>query len=200
MKLIWKTHPNVNGYELYQDPVIIRVNDFDTGSAFDFSEGISDAHNTGQNIIPVIIDSYGGYVHSLLSMISVIEDSDLPVATIIEGKAMSCGALLAMCGTPKYRFMAPHSTMMIHSAYAMAFGKTQDVEASATELRRLNDKIHQLASVNCGHKKTYIRDLLRNKQDKDVHLTPRAAKKHKFIDHIRIPAMTVDLSLKIGIK
>lgn len=200
MKLIRKVHPNIKGFDLNQEPVIIRVNEFDHEAVTEFSKSISDAHNTGQNIIPIIIDSPGGFVHSLLSMISIIEDSNIPVATIIEGRAMSCGAILAMCGALNFRFMAPHSTMMIHSASTMAYGKTQDIETDTAELRRLNDKILQIASTKSGHKKTYLKDLLANNQDKDIFLTPQAAKKHNLIDHIWIPSMTIDLSLKIDLK
>ena len=53
-------------------PVIIRVRKFDDGAAKEFSELMSKAQNTGQPIIPVIIDSYGGQVYSLMSMISDI--------------------------------------------------------------------------------------------------------------------------------
>jgi ATP-dependent protease ClpP protease subunit len=33
-----------------------------------------------------------------MSMISAIKDAELPVATIVEGKAMSCGAILFSFG------------------------------------------------------------------------------------------------------
>ena len=80
--------------ELRKSPVIIRVNKFDEDAAKKFDEQISLAHNTGQKVIPVVIDSYGGQVYSLMSMISAIKHADLPIATIVEGKAMSCGAVL----------------------------------------------------------------------------------------------------------
>jgi ATP-dependent Clp protease, protease subunit len=71
-------------------PVVVRVNKFDEKAAEDFSRSVARAQNTGQPVLPIIIDSYGGQVYSLMSMISDIQHSRLPVATIVQGKAMSC--------------------------------------------------------------------------------------------------------------
>ncbi len=103
--MLWKRNidKNIKTVELRSSPVVIRVNKFDEKSAKDFAEKIASAHNTGQSVIPVIIDSYGGQVYSLMSMIASIKNSELPVATIVEGKAMSCGVILFSCGTEGYR-------------------------------------------------------------------------------------------------
>ena len=69
--------------ELRKNPVIIRVNKFDEDAAKKFAQEMAQAHNTGQKVIPVVIDSYGGQVYSLMSMISAIRHSTLPVATIV---------------------------------------------------------------------------------------------------------------------
>ena len=89
----WTTSvsPLIKDIEFKHSPVIIRVNKFDEDAASEFAAKIGLAHNTGQKIIPVVIDSYGGQVYSLMSMIAAIKASELPVATIVEGKAMSCG-------------------------------------------------------------------------------------------------------------
>ena len=81
------------------------------------------AHSTGQKVIPVVIDSYGGQVYSLMSMIAAIESAELPVATIVEGKAMSCGAVLLSFGEQGMRFADPHATVMIHDVSSGGYGK-----------------------------------------------------------------------------
>ena len=53
-------------------PVVIRVNKFDEAAAKSFSAATNKAQNTGQTVLPVVIDSYGGQVYSLMSMISDI--------------------------------------------------------------------------------------------------------------------------------
>jgi membrane-bound ClpP family serine protease len=80
---ITEIDPKVKEIELRKQPVIIRVNKFDEDSAKKFAQEMAQAHNTGQKIIPVIIDSYGGQVYSLMSMISAIKHAEIPVATIV---------------------------------------------------------------------------------------------------------------------
>ena len=71
--------PLLKEYELRRNPVIIRVNEFTEKSAKEFSQKIAMAHNTGQKVIPIIIDSYGGQVYSLMSMIAEIKSASLPI-------------------------------------------------------------------------------------------------------------------------
>ena len=100
MKHIINASPLLKEYTLKDGfPVVIRVRNFNEVAARDFTNQMTKAHNTGQPIIPVIIDSYGGAVYSLMSMISDVRSSKLPVATFIQGKAMSCGAIFSTFGT-----------------------------------------------------------------------------------------------------
>ena len=114
-------------------PVVIRVRKFDEVAAKEFSNLMSKAQNTGQPVVPVIIDSYGGQVYSLMSMISDITHYNIPVATIVQGKAMSCGALLFSFGAEGYRYMDPDATLMIHDVSSMKCGKVEEVKAGAEE-------------------------------------------------------------------
>ena len=101
MKVLFTKDPHIiesDTKKLINDPVIIKINRFNEEAASKFSTEISKAHNTGQPVIPVIIDSFGGQAHALLHMISEIDNSDLPVATIAMGKAMSAGAILLGMG------------------------------------------------------------------------------------------------------
>ena len=47
------------------------------------------AQNSGQKVVPIEIDSFGGQVYSLMSMIAAIKASRIPLATIVQGKAIS---------------------------------------------------------------------------------------------------------------
>lgn len=71
--MIWtsKVSGLIKDVELRKQPIIIRVNKFDEKSANDFATKMAMAHNTGQKVIPVVIDSYGGQVYSLLSLIHI---------------------------------------------------------------------------------------------------------------------------------
>ena len=81
--MLWKFKSSslLKEFELNQNPVIVVVNKFDEQSADDFRNKFSMAQSTGQKVVPVVIDSYGGQVYSLMSMISTIRSSPLPIVT-----------------------------------------------------------------------------------------------------------------------
>ena len=91
--------PFIKDVELRQQPVIVTVHEFTEQSVLKFNEQMCYAQNSGQKVIPIEIDSYGGQVYSLMAMISSIKSSRVPIATIVQGKAMSCGAILASFGS-----------------------------------------------------------------------------------------------------
>lgn len=181
--------------ELKLQPKVIWVTEFDSESAKDFATDMHQAHQTGQSVIPIVIDSFGGDVYSVLSMIAEIRASDLPVATIVKGKAMSAGSFLAACGTPGHRYCDPEATYMIHEVSSMTWGKVSDIRADSTETTRLNTRLFKILADSCGQDTDYFLDLIHEKNHADWFLTPAQAKKHCLVDHVRIPVMDVSASV-----
>ena len=186
--------------ELRKNPVIIRVNKFDEDAAKKFSEEIALAHNTGQKVIPVIIDSYGGQVYSLMSMISAINNAEIPVATIVEGKAMSCGAVLFSFGEQGRRFMDPNATIMIHDVSSMDFGKVEELKAGAQEADRLNTIIYTMMAQNCGKKDDYFMKIVDKKKHADWFIDAEEAKKHGLANQLRVPKLTIEIDVSIELE
>jgi ATP-dependent Clp protease protease subunit len=195
----WTTEidPKVKEIELRKQPVIIRVNKFDEDSAKKFAQEMAQAHNTGQKVIPIVIDSYGGQVYSLMSMISAIKHSEIPVATIVEGKAMSCGAVLFSFGEEGMRFMDPNATVMIHDVSSMDFGKVEELKAGATEADRLNTTIYTMMARNCGKKDDYFMKIVDKKKHADWFLDAEEAKKHGMANQLRVPKIHIKVSVDI---
>jgi len=200
VKVIYNIPPELHNIEMPFEPVVITVNDFTEESAKEFSELMSMAHNTGQKVIPIVIDSYGGLVHSLMSMIADINASDLPVATIVKGKAMSCGAILATFGAEGMRYADPDATFMIHEVSLAAFGKTEEVTASAEEGRRLNEKVLKMMARNCGQDESYFIDQIHDRKHADWFLTADEAHQIGMVNHVRVPKMQLDVTAKWSFK
>ena len=198
----WTTSisPLLKEYELRKSPVIARVNKFDEESSKNFQNQIAQAHNTGQKIIPVVIDSYGGQVYSLMTMISAIKNSEIPVATIVEGKAMSCGAILFSFGEEGLRFMDPNATVMIHDVSSMDFGKVEELKAGAAEADRLNSIIYTMMARNCGKKDDYFMKIVDKKKHADWFLNAEEAKKHGLANQLRVPKVHIDISVDINLE
>jgi len=192
-----KVDGRISEVKLMNNPVVVRVNKFTEDAAKKFTQDMAAAHNSGQNIIPIVIDSYGGQVYSLMSMISDIKCADLPVATIVEGKAMSCGAILFTFGEDGHRYMAQDATVMIHDVSSGGFGKVEELKADAAEADRLDQKIFKMMAQNCGKKDDYFKKIVHKKGHADWFLDAEECKKHNICNHIRVPAFTVSIDVNM---
>ncbi len=196
MQIVYKVSPLIEKYDLRSNAVVIRVNKFDEDSAKSFCQQMSSAQSTGQPVIPVVIDSYGGQVYSLMTMIDAIKASRVPVATIVEGKAMSCGAALLSFGSEGMRFAGSHSTIMIHEVTGGSFGRADDIKVDAKQIEKLNDKIMSLISTNIGRSSGYIKDQIHERNHADWFLDPEEAKAINLVNHVRIPELSLSIDVK----
>ena len=197
MKWTTTISPLIKEIELRKQPVIIRVNKFDEETSGKFQLEVAQAHNTGQSVIPIVIDSYGGEVYSLMTMISALKHAEIPIATIVEGKAMSCGAVLFTFGEQGMRFMDPDATVMIHDVSSMDWGKVEELKAGAKEAERLNDKIFTMMARNCGKKDDYFLKIVDKKKHADWFMDSVEAKKHGLANHLRIPKFDITVGVDI---
>jgi len=192
-----KIDGRISEVKLVHNPVVVRVNKFTEESAKKFTDDMSLAHSSGQDIIPIVIDSYGGQVYSLMSMIADIKSAELPVATIVEGKAMSCGAVLFMFGAEGHRYMATDATVMIHDVSSFSRGKVEELKANVAEAERLDQKIYVMMSQNCGKRSDYFKKLVHKKGHADWFMDSEECKKHNICNHIRVPSFTVNIDVNM---
>ncbi len=197
--MLWKFNasPLLKEFELLNNPVIVVVNKFDEDSADEFRNKVSIAQNTGQKVIPVVIDSYGGQVYSLMSMIATIKSCTLPIATIIEGKAMSCGAILFSFGDEGLRFMDKDATLMIHDVSSAQWGKNEEIKASAQETDRLNKKVYKMMARNCGHPDDFFIKKVHDRGHADWFLEADECKELNLANHLRVPKIDVKINVDI---
>jgi ATP-dependent Clp protease protease subunit len=197
---IVKVHALLEECKLRNNPVIIRVNKFDEESAGKFCAALSAGQNTGQPIIPVVVDSYGGQVYALTAMVDAIKASNIPVATIIEGKAMSCGAVLASFGAKGYRFVAPTAAIMIHEVSSGAQGKVEEIKVSSEQTERLNKWLVDSLDKNAGKTPGYFAKLIHEKAHADWYLSPEDLISHGLADHLRIPSFHTTVNVTFELK
>ena len=200
--MFWKTNIDnqIEKVDLRKNPIIITVNKFNEEAVSKFRGQMSAAVNSGQKVVPIVIDSYGGQVYSLMAMVSMIKACPIPVATIIQGKAMSCGIALATFGTEGMRYMDPDATAMIHEVSSGAIGKNEEIQASAEETNRLNEKILTMMSRNCGHADDYFSKIIHEKGHADWFLDAKEVLKHNIVSHLRIPHLEVKVTVDMDLK
>lgn len=175
----------------------------ESGKAFrEHLEAAEDAAlRAKQEVIPIVIDSFGGDCYSLFGMIDAIRNCSLKVATIIESKVMSAGVFLFSCGTEGYRYIGSNATLMIHTISLADHGKIDEIKASAEEGERINQKLFKMMAKNCGHKKEdYFLNILKQRNMADWYLDANDAVKHKLANRIHIPTMKVNVDLTHNFK
>lgn len=174
----------------------------ESAAAFKRNLAVAEARalETGQTILPIEIDSYGGEIYSLMACVDAIRavDKSITIATILNGKAMSAGAILFTCGHPGFRYMAPNSTLMFHPASAGTQGTVDDMEISVEEARRLNEAIMKIAAKNVGKPESFFTKLLKDKNNSDLYMTAEQAIAHGIANKIGIPKFTLDVKYEIG--
>jgi ATP-dependent Clp protease protease subunit len=200
MKLIRNISRKIKELEMRVAPIIICVNDFTEENANQFIKEMGLAHNTGQPIIPVVIDSYGGDVYALSRMIDAIKNATLPVATIVEGKAMSCGAILMTYGTKGYRYCNGDATVMMHDISTHSFGKIEELRSSLQETDRLQNKILTEVDLNCNQAKGYFNNVIHSKGRADWFINPQEALNIGMCDKLGNPNLKIDFRVDISFK
>lgn len=181
-------------------PNFIRVSKFDDEGYKEFSQKATEAMTSGQPILPIVIDSFGGVIYSLLGMLEIIKTSKVPVLTLVQTKAMSCGAVLLAAGSKGYRYAAPDATILVHQAATGDAGKLTDIQNTVAEGNRLNELLMDKLDTVCGKKKGFWKKMLRENENKDLYFTSKEAQKLGLIDHIRTPELELTVKAEYKLK
>lgn len=179
-----------------RNPVVVRVTgDIDEDTVEKFEKQVSAAHTTGQPVIPVVINSNGGEVYALLSIMSIMESSKLPIATIVPGFAGSAACALFACGTPGYRYMARNARLMMHDVSQMMYGSMtlKEMCIEKQEMNHLNKQVFEAMSSHCKKSPKYFSNMV-NKKGGDLYMSSADAKKHGLACVIGLPSLTVKVS------
>lgn len=164
----------------------IIVNSFTEESAKNFRKEVLKRSHIDHNMpIIVYIDSYGGNVDALNSMLATIDQVSNPIVTVCLGKAMSAGAVLLAAGD--HRFCSRMGRILIHEVSGGTIDPVNEMENNVKEARRLNNQMMNFLAKRC--KKTYkeIKQIMHDQDSRDINLTPEKAKEFGIVDYIGMP-------------
>lgn len=178
-------------YEDFFPPIIVGTfNDATTDKVVTqvLQETVADPEAT----IRIYIDSDGGYIDSLATIVELLETVPNPIHTICLGRAMSAGAFLLSMGDE--RFIGKHSSVMIHELSDGITGHVKEILNHAREADRSNRHWVNFLAKNCGTDFETIQKRLRRVAHRDLFLNAVDAKSFGIVDHIGLPKF--DLKLK----
>lgn len=166
----------------------IVVNNFNEESARSFREKVMSRSSIDPNMpIIVYVDSYGGNVDALNSMIATMHQVPNDIITVCIGKAMSCGAILLAAGD--HRFCDKGSRVLIHEVSSLTGGPINELENDAREVRRLNDQMMNFLAERCNKTYKEIKAMMHAQDARDIALTAKQALEFGIVDYIGMPVI-----------
>ena len=189
-------HFNLKSDIFEKHPKIILVKRFNEASFEEFTKEFLIAEDSGQEIIPIQIDSPGGNIYSLMGMLDVIERSKKKICTFTNTKAFSCGAVLLAAGSPGLRFASKNSSILVHEVSSGTFGKSSEMENDMENIKELNEKILSMLDKFSGNQKGYFRHELLENGNADLYYAPTVAARVGLIDKVKSPSFEIEITQK----
>lgn len=181
-------------YKGPNDFITIRAHEFTKASARKFEKKVRKAYHEDQHVVPVIIDSNGGDIHAVLSMLETIRSYPGTILTYVKGRAKSAALALTSFGTTGYRFAAPTSYLMFHqAAMGLPGDKMESLRSRLEYGEDLNAILMEEMARECGHDDlNYFFRLVERQGNVDNYMRPEEAKEHKLVDHVYRPHLVVN--------
>ena len=169
--------------ERYEDVI---VNSFNEESARQFRKQVM-MRNSQDPSMPIVvyIDSYGGYLDSLNSMLETIGQVSNPIITVCIGKAMSCGAVLLAAGD--HRFCGKFSRVMIHQSTGGDIGPVEGLQKNVDECKRVNDMFMSFLAKRCSKSLGELKQIIKDNESRDFYLDADQSKKFGIVDFVGTP-------------
>jgi ATP-dependent Clp endopeptidase proteolytic subunit ClpP len=135
-------------------------------------------NNVEYTPIRLYINSEGGELSSALSIVDLIERSDVPIHTIIEGEAASAATLISVVGHK--RFITKNSHMLIHQVRGGMWGKMQEFEEEILNMKMYSDKLIQIYKKTTHLSEEKLTKILK----KDILWDSKKCLKYGLVDTI----------------
>lgn len=193
------TYVDDKGNTQINKPKFLIVNDFCEEANNGFTVGFNHINNDPQPFLPILVDSFGGDVLTVLSMLDMIDAISKPVVTVCTSKAMSCGSVLLSAGTKGYRYASPRATILIHEASTQLEGKTSDIISDAKSMEEFNDKMMEILAKNSNRPKKFYQQLIKKANNADLYLTAQQALEYGLIDHVCVPTLEMNVKAEYRI-
>jgi len=130
--------------------------------------------------ITIYIDTYGGSVHSALSIYDAIKICQCPIITVGIGKVMSAGTLLLAAGDKGARLLSSNTRVMIHEVSSGSIGTVSEMNRDVDEAKSLQDIYIRLLARDTGQRKAKLLSDI----GKDFYMSAKEAIAYGLADRI----------------
>ena len=131
-----------------------------------------------EDVINLLICSPGGELPPALSLISIIEASEIPIRTIFMGECGSAALIIGM--SAHQRVITPYSSILSHQFWSGMDGSFSNIKATVHEFDNYHEKLVKFYMEKTSLDKRKISKYLL--KDTDTWLTPDEAVKFNLAD------------------
>ena len=171
--------------------------EIDEESVDDFESNLRMAQMSGQEVIPIIINSTGGDCYCAHKVIDLLAACEQEIVTVVRGGAMSAAALIFSCGDR--RVITKNSSIMLHSvSTGIHGGTTAEIRVDSEETDRLNSSMCELLDVNTGHRKGYFSKKMES--NLDIFMDAEEAHKCNLASHIGDIKLTTQITVSTSLE
>lgn len=176
----------------------IWVLDFTRPTAQAFGARVrSISERSPETPILIYINSDGGEVYSLISMMSSMDSVPNKIITVNMGASFSCAASLLAHGD--IRFAAPLSRTMVHEIQGGAVGHIEDIKGNTDEMLKVADSFMSVLAEDCKIKggMAAIRKKLKNMTGRDMYMNADEAKSFGIVDFVGVPQLQIAQEVRL---
>lgn len=151
------------------------------------------------NRITVRLNSPGGDVFDALAISNILRRQQCTVAVSIDALAASAATIVAMAASPGELTIAENGMMMVHRAWAVAVGNTNDMTDMASILEKIDGQIAATYAARSGRKQDTWLKLM----EEETWMTGTEAVEHKLADQVtaaKQAAASIDLTALGGFR
>lgn len=185
---------NIRKIEFHSEFPFVELGDFDPMASSGMFEASIEVTDGKFGILPITIDSYGGDVYALQSILDIWEGGNYKVCTFARGKAMSAGAIALAFGSPGLRFISPRCTYLLHDMSVSLSGKAHEVAHGTKHIEAMQERVFAEMAQRCGQPDDFFVELLRQNRHGEVYLTPQEVLEYGIVDGIGMPTIQREVS------
>lgn len=108
--------------------------------------------------INVYINSYGGAVSEGLAIYNALKNHKATVNTYCQGFACSIASVIMQAGDTRY--MCSSSLLMIHNAWTLTMGNSEELRKTADDLEKINGEVLKIYVEKSGLSEDEIKQML----------------------------------------
>lgn len=169
----WYIHGGAQCGNIRQ-PKSFYITDFSDAMLRSFEQVNTECLSSGQPILPIFIESYGGNVDILSGVLSLMDygrEKGLKYPTVVNGRAMSAGAMVWLYGDNGMRFVGSCGTLMLHHAATITGGKLPEIKNSIDLHSETQWALFEKISKHIKKPKDWLKKNLDKRKDRDWYLT-----------------------------